>query len=73
MTVETVVADPRLVARIVNLATRCGCGYRSLEARVEAGATRMRFEFEGTADALRLLDAQIAKLVAVDRQTVNAP
>jgi acetolactate synthase small subunit len=68
MTIDATVNDPRLVARIVNLAERCGCRYRSIAA--ESGddlATHMRFEFAGEAEALRRLEAQIARLVAVDR------
>ena len=46
MTIEETVNDPRLVARIVNLAERCGCRYRQ-EARVtnrgtETGNSRDR-------------------------------
>jgi hypothetical protein len=70
MTIEETVNDPRLVARIVNLAERCGCRYRSINAESNDDlATRMRFEFDGDAESLRRLEAQIARLVAVDRAT----
>jgi acetolactate synthase small subunit len=70
VTIEETVNDPRLVARIVNLAERCGCKYRSISAHAgDDTATHMRFEFAGPAEALRRLEAQIARLVAVDRAT----
>jgi acetolactate synthase regulatory subunit len=68
MTIDATVNDPRLVARIVNLAERCGCRYRSIAAESNDDlATRLHFEFAGEAEALRRLEAQIAKLVAIDR------
>lgn len=68
MTIDATVNDPRLVARIVNLAERCGCRYRSISAQADDDtATHLRFEFAGEAEALRRLEAQIARLVAVDR------
>jgi acetolactate synthase small subunit len=70
VTIDATVNDPRLVARIVNLAERCGCRYRSISAESNDDlATHMRFEFAGEAEALRRLEAQIARLVAVDRAT----
>ena len=70
MTVDATVNDPRLVARIVNLAERCGCRYRSISAQAgDDTATHMRFEFAGTDEALRRLDAQIGRLIAIDRGT----
>ncbi len=70
MTIDATVNDPRLVARIVNLAERCGCRYRSINAESnDDTATRMRFEFAGETEALRRLEAQINRLVAVDRAT----
>ncbi len=70
MTIEETVNDPRLVARIVNLAERCGCRYRSIAAEsTDDLATHMRFDFTGNPEALRRLEAQIARLVAVDRAT----
>jgi hypothetical protein len=70
ITVEATVNDPRLVARIVNLSERCGCRYRSIAAESNDDlATRLRFEFVGDAEALRRLEAQIARLIAVDRAT----
>jgi hypothetical protein len=70
MTIEETVNDPRLVARIVNLAERCGCRYRSIAAQAgDDTATHLLFEFAGPEEALRRLEAQIARLVAVDRAT----
>jgi hypothetical protein len=70
VTIEETVNDPRLVARIVNLAERCGCRYRSISAESNDDlATHLRFEFAGEAEALRRLGSQIARLVAVDRAT----
>jgi hypothetical protein len=70
VTIEETVNDPRLVARIVNLAERCGCRYRSISAESNDDlATHLRFEFAGEAEALRRLESQIARLVAVDRAT----
>ncbi len=34
-TIDATVNDPRLVARIVNLAERCGCRYRSISRRIQ--------------------------------------
>ncbi len=68
--VEATVNDPRLVARIVNLAERCGCRYRSIAAESNDDlATHLRFEFVGDAEALRRLEAQIGRLIAIDRVT----
>lgn len=65
MTIEAVVDDQRLVARIVNLAARCGCRYTAIEARPnDERTTFLRFDFAGTADALRLLEAQVSRLIA---------
>jgi hypothetical protein len=70
ITVEATVNDPRLVARIVNLAERCGCRYRSIAAESNDDlATHLRFEFVGDPEALRRLDAQIGRLIAIDRVT----
>jgi len=70
MAIDETVNDPRLVARIVNLAERCGCRYRSISAESNDDlATRIRCEFSGEAESLRRLEAQIARLVAVDRLT----
>ena len=66
MIYETTVHDQRLVARIINLAHRCGCAYRSLEAHAEDPMTRVRFEFSGPDDALRLLRTQVDKLMTYD-------
>ncbi len=68
MKIEATVSDHRLVARIVLLAERCGCRYRSIAAESNDDlATYMQFEFAGESEALRRLEAQIARLVAVDR------
>lgn len=65
MTIEAVVDDQRLVARIVNLAARCGCRYTSIEARPhDERATFLKVAFSGTTEALRLLEAQISRLIA---------
>jgi hypothetical protein len=63
---EATIHDQRLVARIINLAHRCGCGYRSVEAYADAPTTRVRFEFSGSDDALRLLRTQVDKLMTYD-------
>jgi hypothetical protein len=67
MTFEAVIADQRLVARIVNTAARCGCTFRTIDARpsVPSGIA-VKVEFEGSSDALRRLDAQLSRLVAID-------
>jgi hypothetical protein len=68
--IEETVNDPRLVARIVNLAERCGCRYLSIAAQAgDDTATHLRFEFAGESEALRRLEGQIARLVAIDRAT----
>jgi hypothetical protein len=68
MRIEATVSDHRLVARIVLLAERCGCRYRTISAEsTDEPATHMNFEFAGESEALRRLEAQIARLVAVDR------
>jgi hypothetical protein len=70
VTIDETVNDPRLVARIVNLAERCGCRYRTIKAESNDDlATHIHFEFAGEAEALRRLEAQVARLVAVDRAT----
>ena len=66
MIYEATIHDQRLVARIINLAHRCGCAYRSIEARTETPTTRVRCEFDGTDDALRLLRTQVDKLMTYD-------
>ncbi len=68
MTIDATVNDPRLVARIVNLAERCGCRYERIAAHAgDDTATHMHFEFAGPAESLRRLEAQITRLIAVDR------
>ena len=66
MIYETTMRDQRLVAKIINLAHRCGCGYRSVEAYSDDPQTRVRFEFDGTENALRLLRTQVDKLMSYD-------
>jgi hypothetical protein len=72
MTIDAVVVDPRLIARIVHLAERCGCTYRSISANALASdRTHVRAEFLGPDEALRRLQAQIERLLAVDRTIVG--
>ncbi len=67
MTFEAVIADQRLVARIINTAARCGCTFRTINARPhDSGGIDVRVDFVGTADSLRRLDGQLARLVAID-------
>jgi acetolactate synthase regulatory subunit len=63
---EATIHDQTLVARIINLAQRCGCRFRSIEAHADAPTTRVRFEFEGSDRALRLLRTQVDKLMTYD-------
>jgi acetolactate synthase regulatory subunit len=63
---EATIHDQLLVARIINLAHRCGCGFRSVEAYAEAPTTRVRFEFTGSDRSLRLLRTQVDKLMTYD-------
>ena len=69
MIYETTMRDQRLVAKIINLAHRCGCGYRSVEAYSGEPDTRVRFVFDGTENALRLLRTQVDKLMTYDCET----
>lgn len=58
--------DARLLARIINLADRCQCTYTLLSAeRCGDNYTyHIAVALHGTDDALRLLDAQMNRLLA---------
>jgi hypothetical protein len=60
--------DSRLLARILNLAHRFGCGYTKLEAEYDGSRYVATLNLTGDADALRRLDAQIAKLLDDDKE-----
>ena len=61
--------DPRLLARILNVAHRFGCGYTRLESSYTGGTYVARIDLEGDADALRRLDLHIAKLLHDDKES----
>jgi len=61
--------DPRLLARIINVAHRYGCGYERLESTYTGGTWTARLDLSGPADALRRLDLHIAKLLHDDKET----
>jgi len=67
MTIE--MHDPRLLARIINVAHRFGCGYTKLESTYIGGTYVAHLDLEGPADALRRLDLHIAKLLHDDKES----
>ena len=56
--------DPRMVARVINLAHQFDCSYTELFARKTARRYVARIELQGTHDALRRLDQKITALLA---------
>ena len=58
--------DPRMVARIVNLALRCNCGYREMSVVERDGMYEARFSFTGDSESLRRLKGQLDRAVADD-------
>jgi glycine cleavage system regulatory protein len=59
-TIETF--DPRLVARLINLAHRFGCSYTQLSAHRTGERYAATIEFSGPNDALERLTLQVRKL-----------
>lgn len=57
------VRDPRLVARVVNLAHQHGCGYTELRAAKVRDYYRATIELEGPPRALRRLEQKITTLL----------
>ncbi len=58
--------DPRMVARIINLALRCNCGYREMSVVERDGMYDARITFTGEGEALRKLKGQLDRAVADD-------
>ncbi len=61
--------DPRLLARIINVAHRFGCDYTKLESTQNDGMYTATLDLAGPADALRRLQLHIAKLLHDDKET----
>ena len=68
MTLSLVLHDWRLLERIVGLTNRLGCAYENLAVRKADPLYHATIEFTGPADALRRLDAQLARLLNDDEE-----
>ena len=62
--------DARTLARIVNLANRCRCFCTLISAEHVGDMAHyvVNVEIEGTDDALRLLDVQLDRILAYERE-----
>lgn len=60
------VADPRIVARIINLAHRFQCRATKVDSSSDDAVTRARFEFAGPDGQLVRLRAQIDRILAFE-------
>lgn len=64
MTAAFETRDGRLVARIIALAHRFGCGYTRVDVRMRDGDVYdAQIDFTGAQEQLRRLEAQITKLL----------
>lgn len=70
MTRTMTISDARTLARIVNLAERCQCTYSFLTAEHHGDSSYYQIvvNFEGTDEALRLLDSQLTRVLAYDEE-----
>ena len=59
-------SDGRLLARIINLAHRFGCGYTHVQAQADGDKYAVTIDLDGPADSLRRLKLQLDKIVADD-------
>ena len=62
--------DARMVARILNLAERCRCRctFVTAEHQGDQSYYHVSIEFEGADDALRLLDSQLNRILAYEKE-----
>jgi hypothetical protein len=60
----------RTLGRIVNLAERCRCEFTLLSAehRGERSDYQVTIEMQGSDEALRLLDSQLTRILAYERE-----
>ncbi len=63
--------DGRLLARIINLAHRFGCGYTHVRAQADGQSYALTIELNGPEDSLRRLWLQLDKIVADDAQMIR--
>jgi hypothetical protein len=71
VTYELVVADPRTVARVINLAHRFQCRATRVDSHSTEDVTQAHFEFAGSASQLERLKAQIDRIVQFERIFVS--
>lgn len=63
--------DQRMLARIINMTHRFGCAYTKVESAYDGSRYVATLDLTGEADALRRLNAQIAKLLNDDKETFS--
>jgi hypothetical protein len=62
--------DARMLARIINLADRCGCLCTLLSAEHHGDMShyQVSIELQGSDEALRLLESQLDRILAYERE-----
>ena len=68
MTLSLVLHDWRLLERVVGLTSRLGCAYTRVDVRAGDEHYHATIDFVGAPDALRRLDAQLARLLNDDKE-----
>ncbi len=68
MQLSLVMNDWRLLERIVGLTNRLGCAYTTLSVKPSDHRYHATIDFVGPPDALRRLDAQVARLLNDDKE-----
>ncbi len=68
MTLSLVMHDWRLLERVVGLTNRLGCAYTRLDVKAREPNYHATIDFVGAPDALRRLDAQLARLLNDDKE-----
>jgi hypothetical protein len=69
MTSSFTMQDGRLIARIISLMHRFGCGYSRIDVRAGPDGYDTTIDFTGSPETLGKLDAQIHKLLSDDKET----
>lgn len=68
MTLNLEMHDWRLLERVVGLTNRLGCAYTRVDVQAGEKYYHATIDFTGAPDALRRLDAQLARLLNDDKE-----
>ena len=71
MTVRIAAADSRILARVVNLASRLGCAVTACELSTAGGGARITASFSGDELQLQRLGGQLARLAGDESATAE--